>query len=123
MDANVRSVLLVEDDADVRLLVKTFLSRQGVIVDVAVDGEQAIAKLQQHRYDIVVLDIMLPKANGFEIAHEIRALEHHPRIVVLSAVARFFADRFPPGTTLIQKPFELAKLAAAIAGDPQQSNI
>ena len=116
MESPIRSVLLVEDDADVQLLVKTFLSRSGSAVDTAADGEQAIAKLHEKHYDIVVLDLMLPKANGFEVAQAIGALDRPPRIVVLSAIARYFADRFPPGTTVIQKPFELDKLAAAVAG-------
>lgn len=122
MELSPRSVLLVEDDADVRHLVRTVLRRHCSTVDTAADGEEAIACLRSKDYDVVVLDIMLPKANGFEVAHVIRTLDHKPRVIVLSAVAKHFADRFAADTIMMQKPFELDQLAAAVRG-PDCPNI
>jgi two-component system response regulator VanR len=118
MEFKTYSVLLVEDDESVRHLVATFLRRYCSSVDTASDGEEAIELVRKNRYDTVVLDIMLPKANGFQVAHAIRALEHPPRIVVLSAVAGHFEDRFPADTILIQKPFDFTALIDAVVGPP-----
>lgn len=109
-------VLVVEDDESVRHLVTTFLRRRCSTVDSADDGEQAIALVRSKNYDAIVLDIMLPKANGFQVAEVIRTLNPQPKIIVLSAIARHFEDRFPTGTVVMQKPFELDQLANAVVG-------
>lgn len=119
MEFKTNSVLLVEDDESVRHLVATFLRRYCSSVDTASDGEEAIDLVAKNRYDAVVLDIMLPKANGFQVAHAIRALKHPPRIVVLSAVALHFEDRFPADTIVIEKPFDFTALLDAVIGSPE----
>ena len=118
MEIKTCSVLLVEDDESVRHLVATFLRRHCSSVDTASDGEEAISLVRRNRYDTVVLDIMLPKANGFQVAQAVRSLEHPPRIVVLSAVAGHFEDRFPADTILIEKPFDFSALIDAVIGSP-----
>jgi DNA-binding response OmpR family regulator len=107
-----RSVLIVEDDGDVRSLLQVIL--RDASVHVAGDGQTAIALLQSTPFDAVILDIMLPRMNGFQVAEVVRALEPRPKLIVLSALARYFHDRFPEGTVMLQKPFEVDHLEAAL---------
>jgi CheY-like chemotaxis protein len=113
-----RCILVVEDDPDVLLLVTVMLQRTGATVDTAADGADAIELVRTKRYDVVLLDIMLPRANGFEVAEVIRSLQPRPLLIVLSAVAKHFADRFPAGTIVMQKPFDVAVLTRAVMQTP-----
>jgi DNA-binding response OmpR family regulator len=99
-----RTVLIVEDDESVRELLRIVAGRCDSSVDVAKDGEEAIALLQSRRFDMVVLDLMLPKMNGFQVAQALRRLDPQPRLIVYSAMARYFEDRFWEGVTILQKP-------------------
>ncbi|MEO8036760.1 MAG: response regulator [Acidobacteriota bacterium] len=108
------AVLVVEDDEAVQHLLRTMLKKFCTTVDYASDGEAAIALLQNGHYDIVVLDLMLPKMNGFRVAEAMRTLSRHPKVIVLSAISRYFYDSFPGETILLQKPFEIDQLEGAI---------
>ena len=109
-----RSVLVVEDDPDVLQLVSVILARDGHRVVQAIDGEAALVQLDAQPYDLVLLDIMLPLHNGFEVYDSIRALEPQPRVIVLSAIARYVGDRFHDDVIVLQKPFTHEALVDAI---------
>ena len=109
-----RAVLVVEDDDATQELLHVMLRRHDAEVEAAFDGEAAIERLRSGGFDTVILDIMLPKMNGFQVAQVIRALEPRPRLIVLSGVARDFRDRFPEGTVMLQKPFEIDQLDTAL---------
>lgn len=104
------AALIVEDDESVQHLLLALLRKHCGTVDLAVDGEAAIAMVQGGSYDLVLLDLMLPKANGFAVSEAIQALPAPPKVVVLSAISRWFADRFPEDTVVLQKPFEIDRL-------------
>jgi DNA-binding response OmpR family regulator len=110
-----RAVLVVEDDDATRQLLRAMLHRHAAEVEAVGDGESAIERLRAGEFDAVILDIMLPKMNGFQVAQVIRALEPRPKLIVLSALARYFGDRFPEGTVMLEKPFEIDRLDAALA--------
>ena len=61
------NILVVEDDKPISDLIKMSLKRVGYLCDTALDGEIAIDKINEKTYDLILLDIMLPKVNGFEI--------------------------------------------------------
>ncbi|MCX6702276.1 MAG: response regulator [Candidatus Wolfebacteria bacterium] len=65
-------ILLVEDDPFLSSLLKNRLQKEGFEIALAKDGEQAISNLRSDKYDIVLLDIILPKKSGFEVLEEIR---------------------------------------------------
>lgn len=111
-----RSVLIVEDDPDIQVLLRRVVSSRCTNVDVAGDGQEAIARLRRTNYDIVVLDLMLPRANGFEVAEVIRHLQPQPRLIVLSAIGRYYSDRFWNGVTVLQKPFDMDVFESALFG-------
>ena len=83
------SILIVEDDASIRRLVRTVLLRQGYKVDVAADGLEAIAKLGLAEYNVIILDLMMPNLDGFEFmtAMAQNAPERLKRVIVTSAAS------------------------------------
>ncbi|HYU25156.1 MAG TPA: response regulator [Thermoanaerobaculia bacterium] len=109
-----RAVLVVEDDDATQQFLRVMLRRHDATVEAVFDGQTAIERLRSGEFDTVILDIMLPKMNGFQVAQVIHALEPRPKLIVLSGVARYFRDRFPEGTVLLQKPFEIDQLEAAL---------
>jgi CheY-like chemotaxis protein len=82
-----RTILVAEDDADIRLMMSTLLGMKGYRVVEAGDGQEALDVAQRERPDVVLMDLQLPRLNGFAVARFIRqsdALRHMP-IVVVSA--------------------------------------
>jgi DNA-binding response OmpR family regulator len=78
------SLLLVEDDAAIRTALQLALTRQGHQVAVAASGEEALASYKTVRPDLIVLDVMLPGVDGFEVCRQIRRTEQLP-IILLTA--------------------------------------
>src|SRR6476646_6695443 len=109
-----RAVLVVEDDDVTQQMLRAMLRRHDAAVEAAFDGETAIERLRAAEFDTVILDLMLPKRNGFEVASVIHALDPRPKLIVLSAMARDFSDRFPEGTVLLQKPCVIDELVTAL---------
>ncbi|MBQ4128893.1 MAG: response regulator transcription factor [Ruminococcus sp.] len=69
-------VLLVEDDKDIRELITDYFeakSEGAILVDTAIDGQTGVEKAYENSYDLLLLDIMLPELDGFEICKEVRA--------------------------------------------------
>ena len=110
-----RAVLVVEDDDATQELLHVMLRRHDAEVEAAFDGEAAIERLRSGGFDTVILDIMLPKMNGFQVAQAIQTLQQRPKLIVLSGLMRYFQDRFPAGTVMLQKPFEVDQLDTALA--------
>ena len=78
-------VLLVEDDAKIAATVKRGLDAEGFSVDVSFDGEDGLWKASEHRYDLLILDLMLPGRNGFQICSVLRRRGDWTPILVLTA--------------------------------------
>jgi len=92
------------------------LREEGYAVDHAPDGDQATMLAHVNDYDVILLDLMLPKKNGLLVADAIGALADKPRLIVLSGLSRYLTDRFPAGTLVLQKPYEIDKLAEVVRG-------
>lgn len=73
--AGLRKILLVEDSAELRTMYKTFLQLNGYTVATAVDGEDGLSQARQFKPDLIFLDIMMPKKDGYEV---LRILRHDP---------------------------------------------
>ena len=71
------SILVIEDDHSIAFGLKRNLRYEGYSVDIAQDGEQGLLSAINKKPDLVILDVMLPKMNGFEVLREIRRLDHH----------------------------------------------
>ena len=78
-------ILLVEDEHSLIFTLRDTLESEGYEVIVSEDGEQAVGLAQEHKPDIMILDIMLPGKNGYEICQEIRSLKFTFPIIMLTA--------------------------------------
>ena len=82
--AETRRILLVEDEKTIREAVVAYLEREGYWVTPAEDGEVALTEFEKHRFDLVVLDLMLPKVSGEVVCERIRERSDVP-IIMLTA--------------------------------------
>lgn len=110
-------VLVAEDHELLARAVAAGLRRRGMLVDVALDGDDALARLGVNRYDVVVLDRDLPGAHGDEICRTLAAERSESRVLMLTA-AGSVRDRVE-GLSLgaddyLRKPFDFTELVARI---------
>ncbi len=77
-------VLIIEDDRNTAALIATYLEREGYVTQVVHDGAEALGRARSHKPGFVILDIMLPKVDGWEICRELRKLSDVP-ILILTA--------------------------------------
>jgi two-component system alkaline phosphatase synthesis response regulator PhoP len=111
-------ILLVEDEEDLRMTLCDRLQNEGYIVDVAVDGNEGLHKATSHLFELIVLDIMLPKRSGLDVCRDIRKAGLTTPILLLTARdqitdkvvgLRIGADDY------MTKPFHALELMARIA--------
>jgi DNA-binding response OmpR family regulator len=110
-------VLVVEDYSPIRLAVRDGLAEQGYAVDVASNGEDGLWLAEQNPYDVIVLDVMLPKVDGLEIVKRLRAKGSQVGVLMLTA-RDTVADRVTGldhgADDYLVKPFELTELFARV---------
>jgi two-component system phosphate regulon response regulator PhoB len=94
------TALVVDDDASIRLLVRTVLELEGWKVIEAGEGELALLLAQQRRPDAVVLDVMLPGRDGFGILSELRQSEHGRDLAIVMLTAKSQPADIARGTRL-----------------------
>ena len=80
-------VLVVEDSEDIQLLISYFLKRNGAIVTLAKDGNEGVNKALSHNYDVVLMDIQMPKMDGFEAMKALQKNGFHKAVIALTAHA------------------------------------
>ena len=85
VDKSMKKVLIVEDEQDLIDLLDNYLTNEGYEVSKAGDGVEALAMFSKHTYDLVVLDIMIPKIDGFGVCEVIKKQSEVP-VVFLSAL-------------------------------------
>ncbi len=111
-----RRVLVVDDEKLIVKGIRFSLEQDGMEVDCAYDGEEAVEKAKENRYDIILLDLMLPKLSGLEVCQQIREFSQVP-IVMLTAKGEdmdkilgleYGADDY------ITKPFNILEVKARI---------
>lgn len=112
-----RSVLVIEDQADIAGLIKLHLQDLACNVDVAGDGVSGLAAARSNRYNLIILDIMLPGLDGLEVCRQLRASQVDTPIMMLTAKATEF-DRVL-GLELgaddyLTKPFSVRELIARV---------
>ena len=78
-------LLLVEDSIQLNKALTTVLKRNSYIVDSAFDGEEALLYIDQYKYDVIILDIMLPKINGLDVLKRVRINKIDTPIIMLTA--------------------------------------
>ena len=110
-------ILIVEDEVSLAKLVADRLQRDHYTVDISHDGEEGLDNALSGMYDLIILDIMLPKKNGIEILKEVRRENREVKIIMLTAKAEL-EDRllgFGNGANdYVPKPFHIDELAARV---------
>lgn len=109
-------ILVVDDDPHIRELVRHFLRNEGFDVHEAADGEEALAKLESVKADLVILDIMMPNKDGWELCRELREHFDMP-LLMLTAMGETpqKIKGFQLGTDdYLVKPFEPLELVARV---------
>ncbi len=106
-------VLLCEDDENLGMLLREYLEAKGYDTELCVDGEEGFKSFMQVKYDICVLDVMMPKKDGFTLASEIRSVNADVPIIFLTA--KTLKDDILEGFKIgaddyITKPFSMEEL-------------
>ena len=113
-----KPILLIEDDRGIQGLISTLLSRRGIDVEIAPDGEAALRKIRQNDYAALLLDLMLPRVNGFEVIRELKAIspELLRRTIVVTAASDLTLRDFDHSQVnrLLRKPFSISELMDAV---------
>lgn len=81
---NTIKILVVEDEIEINQLISKYLSKEGYIVNSAYDGKDALTKLSSEQFQMVVLDLMLPYIDGFEVLRKIREKSKMPVLILTS---------------------------------------
>ena len=113
----VNKVLLIEDDIKISDLVKDSLLDEGYVVDQAFDGEEGYFKILENHPDLIILDIMIPKMNGFKVCAKVREYGVMSPILMLTAKSGEYdvEEGLDTGANdYLKKPFSMIELLARV---------
>jgi len=119
-------ILAVEDEAAMADLLRSALSEEGHLVTIATDGHQAVALARTGRFDLLVLDLMLPGIDGFEVARQLRRARIQTPILVLTARDRshdIVAALDAGADDYLTKPFSLDVFLARVRAVSRRGEI
>lgn len=108
-----KKLLVVDDDTDIRELLEFDLAQSGYDVDTAVDGADGLQKALLNNYDLILLDVMMPKINGFDVCKNIKNQKPDIPILLLTAkgTIKDKTDGFDSGADdYIVKPFDIQEV-------------
>ena len=121
------SVLIVDDDLTIRKLIATILRRRDIDFSTATDGLEALAMLESRRYDVMLLDLMMPRMDGYELLEKLRGREDRPFVILLSAQSDYAPLGLDPTLvhSILRKPFDIEFLVDLIlsAGAASDSSL
>ena len=110
-----RKILMVEDEPDIREAVQASLRSRGYVVIVAADGEEGLRKVKSEKPDLVLLDIVMPKVDGWQLLKAIRSDEATRELPVVMLTANretssLIESQSQKATDYLMKPFDIEKL-------------
>ena len=111
------SILVVDDEADLSTMLVEILTKKGYKAEAAGDGIQGLEMLAEQRYDLMILDLRMPRKPGLEVLEVVRETQPELPVIVLSGVAHEneFKEAMKVGARLcIKKPFEVSELLLAV---------
>jgi len=117
-----KTILVVDDEEDIRHMLRLILEKSGFVVETAGDGQEALDQVRDHRPDLILLDLKMPRLNGYEVFVRLKSDEQFKTIpiIVVTAVTqdsdqedeewarRMGAEGF------VTKPFDLSELGRRI---------
>lgn len=118
-------LLVVEDEPNLLSVIRKGLSENNNEVSVAMDGRTALEMIQNHNFDVVILDIMIPEINGIEICRRLRASKNFVPILLLTALGT--TENVVTGLNAgaddyMAKPFKFTELEARISALARRAN-
>lgn len=111
-----QTILIVDDDKEINELISISLKREGYHVISAYDGHEALSLAKEHSPDLVILDVLLPKLDGFEVCSELRKISTVPILFVSCKdedIDKVLGLRLG-GDDFISKPFSVIELVARV---------
>jgi DNA-binding response OmpR family regulator len=114
---NHRQILIVDDDPSIRNLLRLVAERRGLSVDMAADGTEALDLLAERRYDLAVVDLMMPRLNGYDLVTALRTVAQRPAIVIVTAMTDSLVGLLDADIvhTIIRKPFDIEMVGSLMA--------
>lgn len=110
-------ILIIEDEFNLADVIASRLKKEKYMVDISCDGEQGLDNSLTNIYDLIILDVMLPKINGFEILNEIRKREVKSKVIMLTAKS-LIEDKLNGlengANDYVTKPFHIEELVARV---------
>ena len=110
-------ILIIEDEYTLAELIKEKLTKEGYIVDIETDGEEGYYNALSGLYDLIILDVMLPSMNGFEILKKLRKEEIESKVIMLTAKS-MLEDKLNGlengANDYLTKPFHIEELLARV---------
>ena len=110
-------ILIIEDEYTLAELIKEKLTKEGYIVDIETDGEEGYYNALSGLYDLIILDVMLPSMNGFEILKKLREEEIESKVIMLTAKS-MLEDKLNGlengANDYLTKPFHIEELLARV---------
>jgi two-component system, OmpR family, response regulator ResD len=118
-DSPKKQVLIVEDEERIRNIMKVFVRNEELEIDEAADGREALDKIFNKKYDLIILDLMLPKVDGYEVLSQVRKDDRMTDIpvIIISALTtdKDILKGFKGGANYyIPKPFDAKELVNSI---------
>lgn len=116
-----KKILIVDDEPNIVISLEFLMKKEGFDVAVAVDGEEALAKVDSFRPDLVLLDVMMPKKSGFEVCEALRADSEKAGLLVVMLTAKGRETEVAKGLAIgadayVTKPFSTKDLVAKVKG-------
>lgn len=112
-------ILIVDDEPEIVMLAKIMLKREGHEIDEARDGNECLKKLKKEKYDLILLDVMMPGDDGWEVCEKIKADEKTKGMPVVLFTVRTSDDSIERGkeagaAAQINKPFGIEELMGTV---------
>jgi two-component system chemotaxis response regulator CheY len=112
-----RTILVVDDAAFMRMMIRDILSKEGYLIQEAVNGRDAVDKYGQVRPDLVTLDITMPEMNGLDALRAIKSIDKDARVLMVSAMGqqKMIVEALEAGAMdFLVKPFQPTKVLETV---------
>ena len=108
------TVLVVDDEPSIREFLAFVLEDEGFRVATAGDGREALDVAKRQRPDVVLTDLMMPVADGYELIHGLRREQIPVRAIIAMSAVNVAGERVPQADLFVSKPFEVEQIIASL---------
>src|SRR5688572_24201728 len=109
-------VLVVDDDPAIRTFLEVIVRKAGFVVDSACDGQEAIDLMTQKNYKLAIIDLMMPRVNGYEVLEKLAEFNKRPAVIVATAMGGAYVRDLDGRVvhSIVRKPFDLDLMTTLI---------